>query len=153
MKQKFRLFRRGSVYWSEDTQMRKQESFGTRDRHEAGTLLHAKNEAFRQPAINLQIAQTYLRAIDPDIGKRTWQFAMDEITKLKGGPTKEHYTAAFLDTAFDSIRHLPLLQTQANQILKVLELGTVSTNVFLRRVHNFALGLNWLPWPLIPKLR
>jgi|SRR5688572_11756507 len=76
---------------------------------------------------------------------------MEEITKLKEGPTKERYAAAFLDTAFDSLRHLPLLQTQAQQILNVLELGTVSTNVFLRRTHNFALDTHWLPWPLVPK--
>jgi integrase len=29
--------------------------------------------------------------------------------------------------------------------------GTVSTNVFLRRLHNFCVDMNWLPWPLIPK--
>jgi integrase len=27
----------------------------------------------------------------------------------------------------------------------------VSTNVFLRRIHNFALAMNWLPVPVIPK--
>ena len=33
--------------------------------------------------------------------------------------------------------------------LKVLELGgTVSTNVYLRRIHNFALDMNWLPWSI-----
>jgi integrase len=32
-----------------------------------------------------------------------------------------------------------------------MEVGTVSTNVFLRRVHNFALDMGWLPWPVIPK--
>jgi hypothetical protein len=36
-------------------------------------------------------------------------------------------------------------------LLKVLQTGTVSTNVFLRRLHNFCVGMNWLPWPLIPK--
>src|SRR5581483_4838792 len=29
--------------------------------------------------------------------------------------------------------------------------GTVSTNVFLRRVHNFALDMGWLPWPVVVK--
>jgi integrase len=27
----------------------------------------------------------------------------------------------------------------------------VSTNVFLRRIHNFALAMNWLPVPVIPR--
>ena len=33
----------------------------------------------------------------------------------------------------------------------MLQAGTVSTNVFLRRLHNFCVDMNWLPWPLIPK--
>jgi integrase len=36
-------------------------------------------------------------------------------------------------------------------LLKVLQSGTVSTNVFLRRLHNFCVDINWLPWPLVPK--
>jgi integrase len=30
-------------------------------------------------------------------------------------------------------------------------MGTVSTNVYLRRLHNFCVDMNWLAWPLIPK--
>lgn len=55
------------------------------------------------------------------------------------------------DKAFDSIRAMPILETQATHFLRVLEAGCVSTNVFLRRLHNFALGMNWLPWPILPK--
>ena len=55
------------------------------------------------------------------------------------------------DEAFDLIRDLPLLETRPEHLLKVMEVGTVSTNVFLRRVHNFALDMGWLPWPVIPK--
>ena len=29
--------------------------------------------------------------------------------------------------------------------------GTVSTNVFMRRLHNFCVGMNWLPWAILPK--
>ena len=32
-----------------------------------------------------------------------------------------------------------------------LKAGTVSTNVHLRKLHNFCLSMNWLPRPLIPK--
>ncbi|HUD48315.1 MAG TPA: tyrosine-type recombinase/integrase, partial [Candidatus Baltobacteraceae bacterium] len=31
------------------------------------------------------------------------------------------------------------------------QMGTVSTNVYLRRLHNFCVDMNWLPWPLVPK--
>ena len=37
--------------------------------------------------------------------------------------------------------------------MTVLNAGAVSTNVFLRRAHNFAVGMHWLPWPVMPKLQ
>jgi integrase len=44
-----------------------------------------------------------------------------------------------------------VLETRAEHFLRVLEAGKVSTNVYLRRIHNFALDMNWLPWPVLPK--
>lgn len=35
--------------------------------------------------------------------------------------------------------------------LHILEEGTASTNLYLRRIHNFALDMGWLPWPVVPK--
>jgi hypothetical protein len=46
-----------------------------------------------------------------------------------------------------------VLETQAEHFLRVLERGSVSTNIYLRRIHNFALDMNWLPWPVLPKKR
>ena len=53
-------------------------------------LLHSKNEADRQPAINLQIARAYLAAGDPDVMTRTWQVVMDELIKTKQGRAGKH---------------------------------------------------------------
>ena len=82
MRQRFILFKRGEVFYGEDTTTGKQSSLHTRDRAEAGRLLNTKNEAERQPAINLQIARAYLAASDPQIAARTWQHVMDEATRL-----------------------------------------------------------------------
>jgi integrase len=43
------------------------------------------------------------------------------------------------------------LETRPENFLRVLETGKVSTNVYLRRIHNFALDMTWLPWPVIVK--
>lgn len=68
MKQRFILYRRSNgKFYAEDTATRKQESLRTNDRAKAIRLLHAKNEATEQPAINLQIARAYLAATDPQI--------------------------------------------------------------------------------------
>lgn len=158
MRAKFGKFKSGkSGYWYwQDNEARKggkarQGTLGTKDEGEADRLLHAMNESHVLPAVNMQIARAYLQATDPTLVKRTWRFVMDEILKTKEGPTHYRWTSATKDEHFDSIRDLPLLQTRAEHFLAVLDEGTVSTNVYLRRLHNFALDMSWLPWPIIPK--
>ena len=56
------MFNRAGVYYSEDTTTGKQHSLRTKNEAEALTLLHSKNEAHRQPVLNLHIARTYLAA-------------------------------------------------------------------------------------------
>jgi hypothetical protein len=85
MNQQFILFRRAGVYYCEDTTTGKQLSLRTKDEGEAKTLLNAKNESFRQPILNLEIARTYMAASDPQVSKRTWQSPMDAMTRTKTG--------------------------------------------------------------------
>ncbi len=152
MKQQFRLYRRnGGIYYVHNDKTGRQESLHTRDRAEASALFAAKTQAHRQAHLNLRLARTYLAATDPMVSKRTWQVPMEELAKTKRGPTQERWHSALKDKAYDLIRDLAILETQAEHFLKVLNIGTVSTNVFLRRIHNFALDMGWLPWPVVVK--
>ena len=155
MRQRYRLYKRkkGGRYYVHDDVTGKQESLGTSDRATALRLFHSRKEAEQQPAVNLQIARAYLAASDPKISTRDWQFVMDEMVKLKRDETQRRWKTAIKDKAFDSILHLPLLETRPEHFLRVLEAGKVSTNVYLRRIHNFALDMTWLPWPVLPKKR
>jgi integrase len=154
MKNRFRLISRGSrggTYYCVDGATGKRTSLGACSRDEAEQIVLAKNQALRQPALNLQIARAYLGGSDEGVATRTWQQVMDEIPKLKTGETQARWLTAIKDKAFDPLRQLCLLETKADQILQVLGKGTVSTNVYLRRLHNFAVDMSWLPWPLLPK--
>ena len=153
MKRRFILYRRklGGTFYIEDTQTRKQESLGTKDRAEATSLLNARNESVRQPQLNLQIAKAYLAGTDSGVSTRTWQQALDAIVETKSGSTQDRWKRAAKEAALDHIRHRVILETQAEHLLACLKAGTVSTNVHLRKLHNFCLSMNWLPWPLIPK--
>lgn len=151
MKDRFILYRRKGTFYCEDTQTRKQSSLRTKVEAEARALLHAKNESYRQPQINQQIALAYLSATDGEAAGRTWTFVMDEMTATKHGQTHDRLVTAMKDGAFALLRTLPLLETRAEHFLKVLRDGTVSTNVYLRRLHNFALDMNWLPKSILPK--
>ena len=152
MKQRYRLFRRGwGVFYCEDTQTGKQVTLGTARRDEAQRLVQAKNEGEQHPAFSLQLARVYWKAGDPAAGTRTWQYVMEEIIKTKHDNTRHRWGTAIKDKAFDSIRQKAILETNAEHFLHVLEGGTVSTNLYLRRLHNFALDMGWLPWPVVPK--
>ncbi len=70
---------------------------------------------------------------------------------LKTGATQSRWTSAMRDRAFDLIRHRKLIETASEHFLQVLNAGTISTNMFLRRLHNYATGMHWLPWPVLPK--
>jgi integrase len=152
MKQRYHVFRReNGIYYPLDTLTRKRNSLNTADREEARRFQNALNEACKQPAINLQIAQVYLQHSDPDYAKRTWQHVMDEMGRNKSGSTKKRWDVAMKDKAFDLFRDLALIKTQAEHFFEALHKGTVSTNVFLRRVQNFALDMDWMPKAVIPK--
>ena len=153
MKRRFILYRRkrGGMFYVEDTETRKQESLGTRDRAEAMSLLNARNESVRQPQLNLHIAKAYLAGTDSGVSTRTWQNALDAIIESKTGSTKDRWQRAAKEKAMDLIRDRVIIETQGEQLLACLKAGTVSTNVHLRKLHNFCLAMNWLPWPIIPK--
>ena len=147
---RYRLVYRGNrdAYYSFDTHTKKRESLTTSNAAEAQRLVDARNEAVQHVEMNLQIAQIYLQHSDPTLTARTWQDVMEKIITLKTGSTRERWENAIKDKAFDSIRHLKLLKTNAEHFMTVLNAGAVSTNVFLRRAHNFAVGMHWLPWPV-----
>src|SRR6266699_1853815 len=153
MKRRFILYRRrrGGMFYVEDTVARKQESLGTRERGEALAMVNARNEAVRQPHLNLQIAKAYLAGTDSAASTRTWQHAVDALIETKHGPTKDRWRRAAKESALDLIRNRVVIETQAEHLLAALKAGTVSTNVHLRKLHNFCLSMNWLPWPIIPK--
>src|SRR5436190_20093883 len=153
MKRRFILYRRKlcGTFYVEDTETRKQESLGTKNRAEAVPLLNARNDSVRQPQLNLQIAKAYLAGTDSAASTRTWQHALDALVETKHGPTKDRWRRAAKESALDLIRNRVVIETQAEHLLAALKAGTVSTNVHLRKLHNFCLSMNWLPWPIIPK--
>jgi len=126
-------------------------SLRTKNESEAQTLLHAKNESVRQPALNLHIAKAYLAGTDSAMTTRTWQQAIEALIGTKEGANQHRWRTAAKDPAFVPLLPHVIIETPGELLLRVLQAGTVSTNVYLRRLHNFCVDMNWLPWPVIPK--
>ena len=78
---------------------------------------------------------------------------MEELRSHGRASTQLRYARAMRDAALDGIRDKPIIETNAADLLAALRSGTRCTNHYLRRLHNLALGLGWLNWPLLaPKM-
>ena len=93
----------------------------------------------------------YLAAADPAASSRTWQEVFAAIVATKTGSTRERWVGAVNQAPFDRIRQRTLANTRAEHFLQVIQSGTVATNVFLRRAHNFAVDMGWLVSPILLK--
>jgi len=74
MKTRYRLIshgKRGGTFYCVDTHTGKHTSLQTSNADRARQLVETKNQAARQPAMNLQIAQVYLMHGDPALTART----------------------------------------------------------------------------------
>jgi integrase len=150
MKTRFKLFRRDNgIFYTEDTTNGKQKSLHTKDETEASSLLNAKNEAQRQPVLNLHLARAYLTASDPAFVERTWQSVMEQMQSRGKDSSKERYASVFKSTSFDALRNKRLLETTADDYFAVFKAGKVSIIFFLKRLHNFALSVGWMALPIV----
>ena len=146
MKSRYILFKRAGVYYTEDTTTRKQHSLRTKDEAEAVTLLNAKNESFRQPVLNMQIARAYLTASDPAMSARTWQTVMEQMQTHGKDSSQTRYNRAMRCKAFEGLRKKPLIETNAEDFLKILNPGQVSVVHFLKRLHKVLRCFRWSRW-------
>lgn len=139
------------MFYCVDKTTGKRTSLQTANPDEARQIVEAKNIAERQPVLNLQIAKAYLAGTDNGIQSRTWQHALEALTATKQGANQERWQRVLSDRALTPLLPKVIIETQGEMLLRVLQSGTVSTNVYLRRLHNFCVDMNWLPWPLLPK--
>jgi integrase len=149
---KYRLYRRnnGTFYWQENNGL-KQGSLKTKDKREATALLHAMNEAHRQPTLTLAVGRAYLAAHDPKMIERTWQAVMVEMATHGIPTTQERCARALRSNAYDSIRNKPLVETTGEDLLTIMHANGNCVSHYLRRLHNLATNLGWLAWPVLAK--
>ena len=154
MKQVFGLVRRPwGVFYLKNKLTSVQTSLKTSNKAEAHRILQAHNESQSQPQFNVALARVYLNGADPKLATRTWQEVMEHIVARRKEETKHRWETAIKDENFDCIRNLRVAETRPEHFDKALADGKVSTNVYLRRIHNHALGMEWLLKSVIPRLQ
>jgi len=149
MKTKYTLFRRDGIYYSQDSATGQQKSLRTRDETEALKLINARNEAHRQPVLNLHLARAYLSASDPAFVERTWQTVMEQLQSRGKDSSRARYASVFKSPSFDGLRNKKLLETTADDFFAVFKENKVAITYFLKRLHNFALSLGWIALPIV----
>jgi len=94
MKTRYSLIRRGvrnNAFYCVDTTTGKRTSLRTDSEADARQIVEAKNQAQRQPVLNLQIAKAYLVGSDSGITTRTWQHAVEALTQTKQGANRDRW--------------------------------------------------------------
>jgi integrase len=154
MTQRYRKFKRTwGMYYAFDTVTGNSVSLKTRVQAEAVQKVNAMNETERVLSISLGLARVYLNATDPKLATRKWQEVMENIVAKKTDETRRRWNTAIKDKNFDCIRNLRVAETRPEHFDRALADGKVSTNVYLRRIHNHALGMEWLLKSVIPRLQ
>jgi len=154
MPQSFRLYRRSNgIFYLEDATTGKQTSLRTKSKAVATQRLTAHTQAAEQPCLNLTMAKAYLSAKSPEMLSRTWGEIMDDMAIGYKGSTRHRWAKVIGSTPFRLIAPLPLLNTDSSHFLAVLRhpRAGVSTNVWLRILHNRALDMGWLLAPVLHK--
>lgn len=66
----------------------------------------------------------------------------EALSQPEGSEVRSRWETFAKDEAIEPILELVLLETRADQLLRVASAKTVSTNVFMRRLQNFCVGMN-----------
>lgn len=82
------------MFYCVDTKTGKRASLQTCNEDASHQIIEAKNQAERQPMLNLQIAKAYLAGSDSGIGQRTWQQAIETLIASKHGANQERWRRA-----------------------------------------------------------
>lgn len=154
MRERYRMYQRnGGRFYAKDCKTGQSFSLATSDRAEAKRLLLAKNQATEQPALNVAMAKVYLSAQSPEFLTRTWGDLIELVARGYEGPTAVRWRKFARSAPMKLLLNQPLYQTEAVHFLAVLDhkKAGVSTNVWLRILHNRAMDLGWLLSPVLNK--
>ena len=97
------------------------------------------------------MAKTYLSAQDQKMITRTWADVIDRFCDRSNDNTRIRHERAVRTKPMLLLKPKQLIETTADDFLAALKLGSNSTIAFLQTLHNDALGMGWIPSPILPR--
>ena len=149
-KQRFWLYRRDGIYYIHDSETGERASLNTRSKQEAEQIRTTRNMTVACPVIGMSLAKAYLTSQDPKLLARTWQDVIDAFCSRGKPQTQADRRRVSNRRPQNLLRNMKLIETSADDLLKILKDGGAMTNAFVRCLHNLAVGYGWLPWPILP---
>lgn len=149
MKNRYWLIKRSGTFYAHDSETGRRESLRTKNKAQAQRLLAAKNELLQNTALNLQLGKIYLAGHDPKLTTRTWAEVMNQLASHGKEESQTRCRREMDSKAFRLIRDKKIVETTSDDLRAVLQMGKAATNNYLRRLQNLAVGLGWLPWPVL----
>lgn len=83
---------------------------------------------------------------------RTWADAFDSLLKKGGFSVCSRRRWEFIrkDKRLEKFWMRKFVQTRPGQLMALLHSTELATGLLLRRIHNHALDMKWLPFPILP---
>jgi integrase len=129
------------------------QSLETKDRPTALRLLEIKRQTDTDNGFNQFLLKTCLTASDPMLTQRTWSTVMEQMKSHGRDSTRKRCARAMRCREFKSLQHLKLIETRSEDYLAILNNASFSVAHYLKRLHNLALGLGWITFPVLaPRL-
>jgi len=138
------------MFYALDSATGVRTSLRTTRREDAEKILQARNQATTNSGLGMALAKAYLSACHGGLGERTWQQVMDDFCNRGQPQTQTFRKRKVRREPFNLIRSKTLIETTADDFMLVLKVGGVMDHAILRSLHNLALGMGWLPWPVLP---
>lgn len=151
MQNRYIMFIRSEIYYCEDRTTGQQKSLRTRDEAEAQRIIQAKNDSVKLPQMNLVMAKTYLSAQDPKMIIRTWADVLQRFCDRSNDNTRKRHERVARTKPMQFLKCKRLIETTADDFFEALKLGSTSTIAFLQTIHNDAIGMGWIPSPILPR--
>jgi integrase len=82
--------------------------------------------------------------------QRTWHDVVDEFCSRGNEDTQRDRHRISTRYPQNLLLGMKLLETTNQDLIKILKDGGVMTNAFVRSLHNLAIGLGWIAWPILP---
>ena len=149
-KQRFWLYERAGVFYLHDSETGQRESLHTRNKREAEQIRMTRNQMAAQPQLGWALAKACLSAQDPKIAARTWQDVMEEFCRRGKPQTQQRRRRATKGKPLSLLQSRKLIETTADDFIVTLRTAGAMANATLRCLQNLAVGLGWLPWPILP---